>query len=378
MHKLLMISCLLGSGLPIHSQENLTQNITFRSDIQAQDRLNMNIEKLIKSYYPNVDDPGISVLYLEGNTPLVNQNWGVSHHEKEDKITDSSRFRMASVSKQFTAYSIFYLVQKGQLSFSTTLDQIFESVPKEFAKIEVKHLIQHTSGMVDYENLIPSTQEKPVSDLDVWNMVKEKPSLYFQPGSKFRYSNTGYCLLSLITEKISGMPYEDFISQVIFKPMGIVDAQIYTADAEIKDRAFGYRINKANEILWGDQSITSSTKGDGCVYINKFEYVKWIQNIFKNPYSVQEDGFLVKDGIQYNLGWFFTPSGLRFHSGETSGFRNFVYYDESSDKLLIVFSNRNESKLGDFVDDLMKELNLSNPISGQPLMHWLSGVYNGN
>lgn len=373
MIKILLTSWMISQNF----SADLPVKVPFSLEEYQQDS---RIQELIKKYYPNEKDPGISILYAKKNDIQAQLIQGMGDVANAQPLLPESRFRMASVSKQFTAFSIYKLINEGKLHFDTLLSEIFQNTPEEFENIQVIHLLQHSSGIQDYEDLIPSTQKVPVSDHDVWNMVAnaKDPHLYFSPGSNFRYSNTGYCLLALITEKVAGIPYEDYMRINVFKPVGIEQATIYTSDIEIQNRAFGYRILADGEARFNDQSITSSTKGDGCVYINKAEYLKWIKTLFSNPYPLRANGFSVNPEISYSLGWFYTANGLRFHSGETSGFRNFVYYDEVKDETLIVFSNRNENKIADFVDELMKLLELENPASSQPLMTWMSKVYNGD
>src|SRR6201999_857430 len=122
-----------------------------------------------------------------------------------------SNFRMASLTKQFTAMGILLLEKDGALTLD---DPIRRWLPQLHAgmcdRVLIRHLLTHSSGLPDYESLIPSTQTRQLSDTDVLHFLQDKDTTWFPPGTKFRYSNTGFCLLALIIEKVSHQSYASF------------------------------------------------------------------------------------------------------------------------------------------------------------------------
>ncbi|VTP97042.1 serine hydrolase domain-containing protein [Sphingobacterium daejeonense] len=118
---------------------------------------------------------------------------------------------------------------------------------------------------MDYEGLIPVNQKDQLSDLDVLKIIEPLDSVYFQPGSKWRYSNTGYCLLALIIEKVSGKNYSNYVNEKIFSVFGMRNSLVYNPEDKISNRAFGYHLQN-DKFRFADQSLTSATKGDGGVY----------------------------------------------------------------------------------------------------------------
>lgn len=346
---------------------------------------NDQVWELIRQFYPNTQDAGISVLIVKDDQVLADLESGLANLATQEPLLPQSRFRMASVSKQFTAMAVYNLVLEAKIGFETPIRDIFPGLPQSMAKVQVKHLLQHSSGVPDYESLIPADRQVQVSDADVLELIQSQDKLYFEPGTQFRYSNTGFCLLALIAEKISARPYAEWAKKSIFQPLKFEGASLYEPGGEpIADRSFGYRIDQDGTAHPADQSITSATKGDGCVYISKAEYLTWLKAITQAGFpsrqylqDLRTHAFPVKDGVAYSLGWFTTGSGQLFHSGETSGFRNVVYYDPGQKTTVIVFSNRNEARIGDFLNELLQKLEIDQPkeVKDLGLFFWMSNIY---
>ena len=141
-------------------------------------------------------------------------------------------------------------------------------------------------------------------------MLGKEIRTYFEPGTKFRYSNSGFCVLEQIVEKASGMSYVDFITKHIFKPLGMSSTRIYEAGKNIPYRAMGYAKNKQGKLIASDQSITSATKGDGCVYTSLEDYYKWYNSLINNKLislAVELEKVTIQlpspSQGQYGLGW---------------------------------------------------------------------------
>lgn len=338
---------------------------------------------ILNSTYHSEEAGGILVWKNEDN---LNMSFvGKAHIEKNISINEETRFRMASVSKQFTAMAIYLLIREGKISFETEIRTIFPELNTINEPIKIKHLLNHSSGLADYENLIPKNQTSQLSDNDVLDLIKDIDSVYFEAGSKFRYSNTAYCLMSLIVERVSEQSYESFCKQRIFDKLDMKSAQI-SAPMTFETRAFGYHPNN-NTFIFADQSITSATRGDGGVYIPATDFAKWMDK--KNPLftsqffnDLKQYSIEVKDGVFYGLGLFYasTNDGMLtiFHSGESTGFHNIFLFQPDSNVGISLFTNRDDLKIASIIQEVMQDQNIQINSINQSLFLWLNKVYSND
>ncbi len=233
-------------------------------------------EVMVTNYPPGV--PGGALLVIQNDKVIISEGFGVADTKSKMAITPQTNFRMASVSKQFTAVCILTLAHQNKIALHDPISKYLADLPSFAQRITIFQILTHSSGLQDYESLIPDTVTQQVSDADVLNLIRKSDSLYFQPGSKFRYSNGGYCLLTQIIEQVSGMKYPDFIQKFVFEPLQMQQTSIMQKGQTIPNRAYGYH-NKDGEWKFADQSITSATMGDGCVYTSLNDYIKWIRSL---------------------------------------------------------------------------------------------------
>ena len=299
----------------------------------------------------SVDQPGGALLVVIDGKTVYNRGVGLANLETKTPISPTTNFRMASVSKQFTAMSILLLEKQKLLSVEDNLLRFFPDFnPKVGKIIKLRHLLTHTSGILDYESLLSPTQQEQIFDNDVLNLLKPQDSTYFEPGSRFRYSNSAFCLLAQVVERVSGKPYLAFITENIFKPLGMNQTTLYEPKRAIPNRAMGYARNQDKTVRFSDQSVTSGTKGDGCVYTSLADYKKWNDALVTGKLvDVVEKLKTVQHAIEgqangyYGLGWFFTETNgaahTFFHSGSTCGFSNCVVRIPQKKTLVVFFSN---------------------------------------
>jgi len=319
------------------------------AQISFAQNFTQKLDALLKSHIGN-EEAGMAVLVIKDGKILYKDGFGLADVATQTPITPQTNFRMASVSKQFTAACIILLENRGMLNYEDNLLKFFPDFNKEVgSKIKIKHLLTHTSGIHDYEELIPDNQKEQIADADVLQFLKGQSKTYFDAGSKFRYSNSGFCLLEQIIEKASGQNFVTFIKANIFEPLGMDNTTIYEAGRPIPYRAMGYARNKEGKLVFSDQSITSATKGDGCVYTSLDDYTKWYQALTTNQ-LINTDVALKKinhgiegtKGISYGLGWF-NGTGVKglelYHTGSTCGFSNVVNIVPSKRFLMVYFSN---------------------------------------
>lgn len=346
--------------------------------------LSEKIEAVAEKIYP-ATQPGLALFISDGNDILINKGFGIANMETREKVSPDSHFRMASVSKQFTAMCILILQQQGKLDINDAALKYLPSLPSFASAITIKNLLTHTSGIADYESLIPEDQKEQVSDSDVLRLISRSDSLYFAPGTKFQYSNTGFCLLTQIVEKVSGISYPEFIRQNIFLPLGMEHSAIYRKDSLIFERAYGYH-KENNQWKFADQSVTSATMGDGSVYTSLNEYRKWIQHLWEQSFPDSNSNPLlphasVKKGLDYGYGWFIARNDdgntVYFHSGESTGFHNIVYHDPKRKLMIVLFSNSDDDRVSKTFGQIMFLLNvkLKDVPEKESLFDFLSKIY---
>jgi CubicO group peptidase (beta-lactamase class C family) len=315
------------------------------------------------------DGPGVAVLVWKEGKVYYKKGFGIERKDRVAPISSSTTFRMASVSKQFTAMSILILEKNQKISFSDKISRFFPELdPALSEKITVRHLLTHTSGIPDYEDLMDSTSKRQITDADIVRLLSSERKTYFQPGTKFRYSNTAFCLLAMITERVSRKPYRVFMKENIFEKLGMKRTFLYDASALNNSRALGYARNKEGEIVDSDQSATSATLGDGCVYTCLDDYLIWFKALKNNTLldlgkNLRQVGYAFPNhpGKGYGLGWFYNElkdgTFELTHSGSTCGFSNLVILSPEKDRLVVCFSNlaNNHALLGDIVKIIGKD-----------------------
>ncbi len=295
--------------------------------------------------------PGASFVIVKEGELLLNKSYGMAELESKIPVNYSSNFRLASVTKAFTAMCVLKLVDSGKISLDDRLSTFISSLPRYAHDITVRQMLGHTSGLVDYEADVPNDYLGQVHEDYVIEKVKSTPSTYFPPGSKFQYSDTAYVLLAVIVERVSGVPFRRFMEHEIFNKVGMSGSRLYEGEnVKIKDRAYGYT-KSGSGFKPNDQSKTSATLGDGCVYSSTNDLVKW-DKALKLGRLVSEDllrqafspGKLL-DGTatEYGFGWFIlNQNGQKIfhHVGETAGFLNKFIRIPEKRIALIILTNR--------------------------------------
>ena len=306
-----------------------------------------DIDTLMRAYAG--DGPGAAVLVLKNGEPLARRSYGYANLELHERVTPATSFRLASVSKQFTGAAVLQLVEGGKLVLADSVRKWLPSLPDVTAPITIRHLLTHTSGLIDYEDVITTATSGQLHDADVLTLLEDQTQLYFEPGSSYRYSNSGYALLALIVEKVSGQSFAQFLAARIFEPLQMQGTVAYEAGrSTVKHRAFGY---SESDGRWTrtDQSQTSAVLGDGGIYSSIDDLAKWDAALYDErlltaaslqaaftPATRTDD-----PNVDYGFGWRITGETL-WHSGETIGFRNVIVRYPQQRLTVIMLTNRND------------------------------------
>jgi CubicO group peptidase (beta-lactamase class C family) len=311
-------------------------------------------------------EPGAAVMVQKDGRFLYIGSRGVADMQAMRPIDGRTNFRLASLSKQFTAAAVMMLVRDGQLGYEDTLTRIFPDFPAYGRTITVRHLLQHTSGLPDYEDLMPAAdpavppEQAQIDDAGVLELLKKQPAGWFAPGALWRYSNSGYVVLGLIVEKISGKAFASFLRDRVFEPLKMTGTVAFVRGRNtVADRAFGYT-KEGGKWRFTDQSATSATLGDGGVYSSIYNLSLWDEALRRHlplgeadmkaaltPVRVPGKGPTGPDGkpADYGFGWFLNGWEGRarmWHYGETVGFRTAIHRFTADGLTVIVLANRSD------------------------------------
>lgn len=328
-----------------------------------QPTLHHTLDTLLDRYYTS-QTPGAVLLLAKGKEIVYLRGNGLANLATGEAIGPETTFRLASVSKQFTAMCVHLLAQQQKLHLSDKLSLYFPELA-QFGSIQLLHLLHHTSGLPDFEEHIPENQTAQLTDEDALRITASHPSLLFSPGTQYRYSNTAFILLGLLVERVSRMNYAAFLQENIFAPLGMSHSILYQADAAIPNRALGYSGAAAGGFILSDQHIGTATRGDGCLYTSAVDYLRWWQalensSLFNISNQLTTTSASIDDakGWKYSMGWFVADIGNGkyeyCHSGDTSGFTNLVLRQPEHNTLVACFSNIAQNHT--FLNELLQAL----------------------
>ena len=305
-------------------------------------------DALLRDYQGQV--PGASVLVLRDGQPLYRRGHGLADLEAGTAATTQTNYRLASVSKQFTAAAILLLAQDGVLTLDDPVRRWLPSLPAAADAVTLRHLLSHSSGLVDYEDHVPADFQGQLHDIDVLHILEGLDRTCFTPGSGYRYSNSGYALLALVVGAASGQDFASFLQQRIFQPLGMHDTVAHQDGVDtVARRAWGYSLADGH---WqrSDQSQTSAVLGDGGIYSSIDDLARWDAALYdKRLLQARWRDLMFTPAIatgepdvpHYGMGWRLNGDSV-WHSGESIGFRNVIVRWPGERLTVIVLSNRND------------------------------------
>jgi len=325
------------------------------------------------------DLPGLAVRVRQNGKTVLERGYGVTDLRTKIKIDAHTNFRLASFTKQFTAMAIMVLVHDGKLRYDETLAKMFPDFPAYGKAITVRNLLNHVSGLPDYEDLMEAagkangpkwSPERQIQDDEVLELLKKAEAGKFAPGTSWAYSNSGYVLLGLIVAKTSGKTYGEFLHERIFAPLKMNHTIVYQKGKnEVANRAYGHS-KEDGELKETDQSSTSATLGDGGIYSNLEDLAEWDKALRKHmlvsekemqpalapvklndgsephwPKEPNGDNLHPGKSVCYGFGWFLDPYNghpRMWHTGSTMGFRTVIERFLGENLTIIILSNRTD------------------------------------
>ncbi len=311
-------------------------------------------------------DPGSALLVLRDGKPVQTKVEGTADIRTGRKVSANTNFRLASVTKQFTATAILLLAKDGKLSLADPVAKHIPRWPAYAAGVTVRHLLTHTSGLPDYDNDVPEGTPQ-LSDADVLAFVQKQSALLFVPGAKYSYSNTGYAILALLVETTAKQPFPAFLKARIFKPLGMKNTVAHVEGKDsVANRAYGHSRTPTGWKV-NDQSPTSAVLGDGGIYSSVRDLAKWVRALDScklldcQTLTSSWTSATLNDGTptNYGFGWRLeTRDGQPVigHTGETRGFRNALLRYPKQRLAVILLTNRNEGTPAAQAARIVKEI----------------------
>jgi CubicO group peptidase (beta-lactamase class C family) len=311
--------------------------------------------------------PGLAVLVVQNGRTTFERGYGVGDLRTKRAIDGLTNFRLASVSKQFTAMAVMLLARDGRLAYDDRLTDVVPGFPDYGKAVTLRHLLTHTSGLPDYEDLmpkppagIPRGQIPQITDAGVLELLQRERRTKFPPGTRWEYSNSGYCVLAMVVERVSGKRFGTFLQDRVFTPLKMTRTLAYRKGGdEVAARAYGHSPTDAGWIET-DQSATSATLGDGGIYSSLDDLAKWDAALRDHtllgektmrealtPAAVPGPPVTGPDGqpVSYGFGWFLNPHNghdRMWHYGETAGFRTTIQRFPKAGLTVVVLANRTD------------------------------------
>jgi CubicO group peptidase (beta-lactamase class C family) len=321
----------------------------------------------------DASSPGLAVLVRKDGRTVFERGYGARELRSFAKIDPQTNFRLASCSKQFTAMSIMLLVHDGKLRYDDKLTDVFADFPAYGKAITIRNLLNHTSGLTDYEDLMAAAEKRKgapiwtpthqIQDAEVLDLLEHETAGKFAPGAQWSYSNSGYVVLGLVVAEISGKPFREFLRERILAPLKMSQTIAYQEGKnEVAHRAYGH--SKENN-AWRetDQSPTSATLGDGGIYSSLTDLAKWDEALAQHALVSEKEmqpALLATsaqpkwpansdrpEGLRasYGFGWFLDPyrnHARMWHYGDTVGFHTYILRFPAERLSIIVLCNRTD------------------------------------
>ncbi|MEL7120743.1 MAG: serine hydrolase [Bacteroidota bacterium] len=323
-----------------------------------------------------------NVLVFKDGKIVHQKAYGIGNISPVDSLKLNSQFRLASVSKQFTAMLIMILQEEGKLDFEQDLRDFIPELPYE--NVTIRHLLTHTSGLPDYEAMMNSHWKSELEYNNPARMISGNedilttmaeiiPPIDFSPGERWEYSNTGYVLLASIVARASGKPFEVFMKEKIFDPIGMNRSEVYKYkvdyDAEMPNRVFGYAVDLVGaDRVNRDVHYLNYAQGDGGIYSTLADLLKWDRYLYENKLVSKEtleeaynpatlnDGYKTTYG--FGVGIDASPNGNKVisHSGGWVGFGTYLHREIEDDNTIIFLSNNSSAYFWEIINPLIQIL----------------------
>ena len=321
---------------------NLILSLLIASLAHAQD-FAAKADAYVQSWVRDKQFRGV-VLVAKDGQPVFRKAYGNANDEWDIPNSPETKFRLGSITKQFTAVAILQLAEKGKIKLEDPVKSYYPEAPAAWDKVTIHHLLNHTSGIPSYTDqpdFFPKQSRDRRTPAEIVKLTQDKP-LEFEPGEKFKYNNTGYILLGVVIEKVTGESYEAYVRKNIFDPLGMKDSGYDSHDAVIKKRATGYTPAGTNS-AYLDMSLPYAA---GSLYSTVDDLLKWEQAMYTEKLisKASFEKMTTPGKGDYGYGLVIRPLANRKthgHGGGINGFNTMMFRFPEEKVTTIVFANQN-------------------------------------
>lgn len=304
-----------------------------------------------------------NVLVAEKGVAIFETSLGLADEKNKIKLGRNAVFDLGSVTKQFTAMGMVLLQKQKKLNYD---DELVQYIPDLhfYQAVTIRNLLQHTGGLPDYMELLEENWNKTrfATNRDIIHeLVKYKPAKLFEPGQRYEYSNTGYTLLAVVIERVSGKPFGQFLQEHIFTPLNMTNTKLYQGrynPQPLENLALGYITDSlGNKLLPDDLGkdfytyYLDGVVGDGLISSTTTDLLKWDRALYTDQLVNSDDkkllfgqGVIMEDQkTRYGFGWIIDNhpeyGKIVYHSGNWAGYISHIERHIDTDKTIILLQN---------------------------------------
>ncbi len=332
------------------------------------------------------DSPGAAVMVIRGGELLHSAGYGFADLERRVPITPQTAFRLASVSKQFTAMAVMILAERGQLAYDDPVVKFLPELGRFGDGITIRHLLTHTGGLPDYYDALEEASTGTMPDTEAaMTFLAGWGEPLFPAGERYEYSNPGYEMLALVVERAAGRRFGQFVEDNIFAPLGMNASVIRdSSEPEIPNRALGYQRAEVGFTL-DDEHNLNHIIGSGGMYSSVEDLVRWDKALYTDTLvrreTLEEAWSTVRlaggDESPYGFGWRlgnYGGLGERVcHSGHWLGFSNFIARYPERRLTVIVLSNISDFESEELAGRIVDLIHPSTLIAGATVVDGTGG-----
>jgi len=320
-----------------------------------------------------------AILLADKGKVVYKKAFGISNIRNRETLTTASAFNLGSISKQFVAVLILKQYENGKLKLDDPVSRFLTGFP--YPQITLRHLLTHTSGLPEYFNWFDArvSAGDTITNKDIINyIVQQKPALQFPTGERWQYCNTGYALLALVLERVSGMPFESLLDKEIVKPLQLQETYGFHYKSKTRiatpRRVYGFQI-RSDRQLWYDLTQLDGIIGDGSIYSSVNDLYRWAQALDQNrllkatTMQMAYTPVTLNDGSHYHygFGWNVLDSGNTLsHTGSWVAFANIIERKRKEGRVLIILENSDHPQARHWIrralDDIMHDRRPTMPV----------------
>lgn len=309
--------------------------------------------------------PGLAVAVVRGSDVISAKGYGLANVEHQVPVTADTIFQSGSLGKMFTAAGVMLLVEDGKIALADPIQKYLPDAPASWQAVTVRHLLTHTSGIGDYTNG-PLDLRKDYTEEQLASLTYDA-TLEFEPGARFKYSNTGYLLLGIVIRRASGKFYGDLLDERVFKPLGMKTTRVISEAAVVPHRAAGYTLVKNELRNQGWVSPSLNTTADGALYFSLKDLLAWDAAVRGGrllsaaSWNAVFQPVRLADGKMsgYGFGWSIGTRGGRpvyRHGGAWQGFKTHYALFHHGSLSIVVLANLQQADPARIVDAIAAAL----------------------